>query len=198
MGCAARKAGTFSHIFSTRKFLEKWFVDRISIIPDIQAGTSRPCVCSVPRAYDRIYKPPILEITIISPQSKYRKKGKKEDMENETKTKTGVKSSLYDAGGLSTGTPDYDDVILLTDKLKAINPSLPNSSCVKEVATQFGLMPFGSPLSLPNSASKACAKFRYYPPFPFQATEDSISYNVKCISDMKNLCVYYENYMKML
>ena len=31
-------------------------------------------------------------------------------MENETKTKTGVKSSLYDARGISTRTPDHDDV----------------------------------------------------------------------------------------
>ena len=166
------------------KLLEKWVLDRITTIPDIKAWEVPLClVCQC-----IIYKPPILEITITSPQAKYRKKGNKVDMESETKTKTGVKSSLYDARGISTRTPDYDDVkLLLIDKLKAINPSLPNSSCVKEVPTQFGLMPFGSPFSLqcslmpPNSPSRACSEFRYYPSFPFQATEDSMLDKAKSI-----------------
>ena len=110
---------------------------------------------------------------------------------------------------------------MLTDKLKAINSSLPilavaNSYCVNDVPTQFGLMPIGSPLSLqcslmpPNfdvyntivdSPSQACAEFRYYPPFLFQATEDSMSDYVKCLSDIKKLSVLrklHENVMNVV
>ena len=75
---------------------------------------------------------------------------------------------------------------------------------MKEVQTQFGIMPIGSPLSLQCSlipanfdvystvldpTSQFCNEFRTYPSFPFQATEDSISENVKSIRDVKKVTV---------
>ena len=68
--CPAGKVGTCSHMFAVMKLVAKWAIDKLTIIPEIKACTSKPCTWSVPQSRGKLFKSPILEILLISPASK--------------------------------------------------------------------------------------------------------------------------------
>ena len=68
--CPAGKAGTCSHAYALMKLVAKWVIDRLSIVPEDKACTSKPCIWSVPQAKGRTDKIPLMDIQFVSPDSK--------------------------------------------------------------------------------------------------------------------------------
>ena len=54
--CPARRAGKCSHSYAVSKVIAKWTIDRVSIIPQQRACTSKPCIWSVPQSRGRLEK----------------------------------------------------------------------------------------------------------------------------------------------
>lgn len=196
-GCAAGKAGTCAHTFAILKLFAKWIVDRITVIPEIQACTSRPCTWSVPQAHDRVDKPPISEVTLVSPQSKY----KNADQNSSTQSRKGIQSSLY-ARGENSRELNFSKKKTLKETLTTLNPNLPIlrvmniDQDVSQIATSYGSMPIGSTLSLqcslmpPNfvvyceikNTPQVKENQYVYPPFPFVRNSDVISEEISKIN----------------
>ena len=67
----AGKAGMCSHAYAMMKTVAKWVIDRLKIIPEDMACTSKPYVWNVPQARRRASEyPPISELRLKSPDSK--------------------------------------------------------------------------------------------------------------------------------
>ena len=68
--CPAGGAGTCSHSYAVSKVIAKWVIDRVTIITQQRAYTSKPCVWSVPQSRGRLEKYSINELEIKSPPNK--------------------------------------------------------------------------------------------------------------------------------
>ena len=68
--CPAGRAETCSHSSAVSKVIAKWVIDRVTIIPQQRACTSKPCVWSVPQSRGRLENHSITDLEIKSPPSK--------------------------------------------------------------------------------------------------------------------------------
>ena len=59
-----------SYSYAVSKVIAKWVIDRVTIIPQQRACTSKPCVWSVPQSRGRLEKHSITDLEITSPPSK--------------------------------------------------------------------------------------------------------------------------------
>ena len=194
--CPAGKVGTCSHMFAVMKLVAKWAIDKLTIIPEIKACTSKPCTWSVPQSRGKLFKSPISEISLISPASK------KQKTIDENATPKGIKSSLYDARIGSQRVLNDSKVDEMFDFLSKEKPNIHalqvlNKSEKTFVETKFGMMPVGSALSYQCSlipadfniysnlpVVKEC-DFNYlqFPDFPFSNTENNIQSYIDQIKD---------------
>ena len=178
------------------KLVAKWAIDKLTIIPEIKACTSKPCTWSVPQSRGKLFKSPISEISLISPASK------KQKTIDENATPKGIKSSLYDARIGSQRVLNDSKVDEMFDFLSKEKPNIHalqvlNKSEKTFVETKFGMMPVGSALSYQCSlipadfniysnlpVVKEC-DFNYlqFPDFPFSNTENNIQSYIDKIKD---------------
>ena len=148
--CPAGRAGTCSHSYAVSKVIAKWVIDRVTIIPQQRACTSKPCVWSVPQSRGRLEKHSINDLEIKSPPSK------KSKVSESNSTKQGINSTLYVADAHSRPDNENSNISKLLDPLKGSNPSLHfletvNTSCRKKCETKFGFKPEGSVLGVQMS-----------------------------------------------
>ena len=94
--------------FAVMKLVATWVIDKINIIPEYKACTSKPCAWSIPQNRERLGKSPISSLKIFSPtttKSKINTSNKGSNTNNTSSTNTssttssdkGITSSLYDA-----------------------------------------------------------------------------------------------------
>ena len=200
--CPAGRAGTCSHAYALMKLLAKWVVDRLSMVPEAKACTSKPCLWNVPQARDQIEKISVMDLKIKSPTATKQKKGSDEIDNRVLKETKGIVSSLYEPRAVPTTAIINDDLNVLLSHMQNTPTNicatkLINSNPVSFRQTRFGKVASGSflsyqcPLMPPdftvycsiNTASQKNDRilFKQYPCFPFQQVESTIDEYVKQI-----------------
>ena len=141
--CPAGRAGTCSHSCAISKVIAKWVVDRVTIILEQRACTSKPCAWSLLQSKGCLEKHSINDLEIKSPPSK------KSKISESNSTKQEITSTLYVADAHNRPDNENSNVLKLLDFLKESNPSLHfldivNTNCQKKCETKVRLKPEGS------------------------------------------------------
>ena len=137
------------------KLVAKWSLDKLTEIP-VLACTSRPCQWSVKKSKERTEKPAVTDL-IISAPSTSREAKRQKTSDNDRSRSEGVKSKMYESRNKSLQQFDPRGVEKFGSKLKDENPDMPAVSIMQPnanlglMATQFGAMPLGSPISFQYS-----------------------------------------------
>ena len=144
--CPAGKVGTCSHMFPVMKLVPKWAIDKLTIIREIKACTSKPCTWPVPQGRGKLFKSPISEISLISPVLK------KQETIDENAAPKGIKLSLYDARIESQRILNDSKVDEMFNFLSKEKPNIHtlqvlNKSEKTFLETKVGMMPVRSVLS---------------------------------------------------
>ena len=137
------------------KLVAKWSLDKLTEIP-VLACTSRPCEWSVKKSKGRTEKPAVTDL-IISAPSTSREAKRQKTSDNDRSRSEGVKSKMYESRNESLQQFDPRGVEKFVSKPKDENPDMPAISNMQPnanlglMATKFGVMPLGSPISFQYS-----------------------------------------------
>ena len=137
----AGRVGTRSHAFVVMKLVAKWVIDKINIIPEPKACTSKPCAWSIPQSRERLEKSLISSLKIFSPattNSKINTCSKGCNINNTSSTNTssttssdkGITSSLYDARAGSNRKNVKHELQEMHDVIYSHNKNIPVLSVI--------------------------------------------------------------------
>ena len=205
--CPSGNGGQCSHAYALMKLVAKWSLDKLTEIP-VLACTSRPCEWSVKKSKGRTEKPAVTDL-IISAPSTSREAKRQKTSDNDRSRSEGVKSKMYESRNESLQQFDPRDVEKFVSKLKDENPDMPAVSIMQPnanlglMATKFGVMPLGSPISfqyslvphgfnvncnikLPDEISET-APIIQYPRFPLCNESNLLSERFNKVNDAKQL-----------